>query len=676
MKFAFASGTRPLAGYTLKRGIGRGGFGEVYFAISDAGKEVALKKIERNFEIELRGVAQCLNLRHSNLVELYDVKYDSQEEPWVVMEYIAGRSLKEILDANPQGLPRDEIISWFRGIAAGVAYLHDHGIVHRDLKPANIFDDASTVKIGDYGLSKYISTSRRSGHTESVGTCHYMAPEIGKGEYGKEIDLYALGVVLFEMLTGRVPFEGESSQEVLMKHLTDEPDLEMVAAEFRPLIAKALRKDPELRYSTVDAMLAEFDAAVDPGAGHFTPETEPEAEVLEIPPSAMLPTRLETPPSAMNSRQRSPLKEPPLYIGEAGEGIELGPVKHGPAKAPPLSRPGVSAPMRTPSRAGTATLPAAAAVRPTPARQPMRPAVPRSPGAQSSAGTIANGIVILAMFACLGVSIIAFPNIVPVAALLGLAYLIYAGVSELVQLTKTDGIRITAASPATDSPEMIGRQVLRMRTAWDRVGELSGSFLAATLVTGVLCLLMTALTGQLSADPLAVNFFVWLTISSSLGSWLILAAGKLWEPDTGEPWKRRFVLLMLGLVSGALSWGVSEMLLVNLRDAWLMPSLFGSLLPRNLHALNGAPTLALYLLYFGVTFSLIPWWKHTDPLREARLSIGAVAGVAIASLIFPFPQPWGLTIAVASSIAAQLAATWIGSAERRSMEARWKQTHG
>jgi hypothetical protein len=133
---------------------------------------------------------------------------------------------------------------------------------------------------------------------------------------------------------------------------------------------------------------------------------------------------------------------------------------------------------------------------------------------------------------------------------------------------------------------------------------------------------------------------------------------------------------MLGLVSGALSWGVGEMLLVSLRDAWVFPSLFGNLLPRSLHALNGAPTLSLYLLYFGVTFSLIPWWKHTDPLRESRLSVGAVAAAAMASLIFPFPQPWGLTIAVASSIAAQLAATWINSAERRSLEARWKQRHG
>ena len=121
------------------------------------------------------------------------------------------------------------MLRWFDGIAQGVAYLHDHGIVHRDLKPGNIFLDQGTVKIGDYGLSKFISCSRRSGQTESVGTFHYMAPEIGLGRYGKEIDIYALGILLYEMLSGHVPFEGESSQEIIMKHLTTPPNLDCVS---------------------------------------------------------------------------------------------------------------------------------------------------------------------------------------------------------------------------------------------------------------------------------------------------------------------------------------------------------------------------------------------------------------------------------------------------------------
>src|SRR5437868_1359941 len=90
LKFAFASGSKPLAGYTIKRGVGRGGFGEVYYAVSDAGKEVALKLIRRNLDVELRGVTHCLNLKHANLVSLFDIKQDEQDNSWVVMEYVAG----------------------------------------------------------------------------------------------------------------------------------------------------------------------------------------------------------------------------------------------------------------------------------------------------------------------------------------------------------------------------------------------------------------------------------------------------------------------------------------------------------------------------------------------------------------------------------------------------------
>ena len=101
------------------------------------------------------------------------------------------------------------------------------------------------MKIGDYGLAKFISCSRRSGQTESVGTVHYMAPEIANGRYGREIDIYALGIMLYEMLTGRVPFEGESVGEVLMKHLTAEPDLSALDEPYRDIVQRALAKDPE-----------------------------------------------------------------------------------------------------------------------------------------------------------------------------------------------------------------------------------------------------------------------------------------------------------------------------------------------------------------------------------------------------------------------------------------------
>ncbi|HEX5103985.1 MAG TPA: serine/threonine-protein kinase, partial [Pirellulaceae bacterium] len=306
MKFLYASGSRPLEGYTIKRGIGRGGFGEVYFATSEAGKELALKHVQRNLEVELRGVGQCLNLKHQNLINLYDIRYDEQGDAWVVMEYVAGDSLKDVIDRNPNGLPLDQVEFWFRGIAAGTAYLHDHGIVHRDLKPGNIFEDSGCVKIGDYGLSKFISTSRKSAQTESVGTFHYMAPEIGKGVYGKEIDIYALGVVLYEMISGAVPFDGESSQEIIMKHLTADPDLSGIPQPYRSIIERALQKDPQKRFTSVKEMISALDnvplAGTKPGPG-VSPPASPGAADL-------------------------------LYIGAEDEGIELGPLELHPENNP------------------------------------------------------------------------------------------------------------------------------------------------------------------------------------------------------------------------------------------------------------------------------------------------------------------------------------------------------
>ncbi len=156
-RYTFSSGARPLDGYTIKRAIGRGGFGEVYFATSDAGKEVALKLILRNLEVERRGVVQCMNLKCPNLLTVYDLKQNDAGESFVIMEYVAGPSLSTVLNRHPGGLPLEEVRTWLKGLVEGVAYLHDHGVVHRDLKPANLFMEEGIVKIGDYGLAKLMT---------------------------------------------------------------------------------------------------------------------------------------------------------------------------------------------------------------------------------------------------------------------------------------------------------------------------------------------------------------------------------------------------------------------------------------------------------------------------------------------------------------------------------------
>lgn len=303
MKFTYSSGQRPLEGYTLKRGIGKGGFGEVYLAVSDGGKEVALKQIRGNLEIELRGVAQCLNLKHPNLVHLYDLKTDATGDHWVVMEYVAGETLGTVLSRHPNGLPRELAREWFLALARAVGYLHDHGIVHRDLKPGNIFLENGIVKVGDYGLSKSIGPSHRTAQTQSVGTVHYMAPEISTGNYNKQIDVYAAGVILYEMLTGHVPFEGESAAEILMKHLTATPDLSKLLPEYVPVVSRALSKNPVHRFASV----AEMARVVEALGQEAQPRSQP-AAAPELPVSRAVPVLEEAgPPPRQPARPQEPV---------------------------------------------------------------------------------------------------------------------------------------------------------------------------------------------------------------------------------------------------------------------------------------------------------------------------------------------------------------------------------
>ena len=253
--FQYKHGDRPLEGYRIERAAGRGGFGEVYYAISDSGREVALKAILGYEQIELRGISQCMNLKSPHLVTIFDVKYNDQGRPFVIMEFVNGPSLRQLLDESPAGLGEQKAAFFLREIAKGLTFLHESGIVHRDLKPANIFYENGYVKICDYGLSKAISTNHHSGQTVTVGTVHYMAPEIGVGKYDRSIDIYALGACLYEMLTGTPPFIGASPSEVLMKHLSTEPDCSGISEPFRTVICKAMAKDPTQRYQSVQEMV-------------------------------------------------------------------------------------------------------------------------------------------------------------------------------------------------------------------------------------------------------------------------------------------------------------------------------------------------------------------------------------------------------------------------------------
>ena len=272
--FQYKNGDRPLDGFTIQRAAGRGGFGEVYYALSDSGREVALKAVQGYEQIELRGISQCMNLKSPHLVTIFDVKYNDMGKPFVIMEFVSGPSLRQLLDESPAGLGTQKAAFFLREMGKGLTFLHECGIVHRDLKPGNVFFENGYVKIGDYGLSKAISPTQHSGQTVTVGTVHYMAPEIGVGKYDRSIDIYAMGAVLYEMLTGTVPFIGASPSEILMKHLQAEPDMSGIPEPFNMVIRKAMAKNPVDRYQTVQEMVeAVFGTEhVRMSMSHFSPD--------------------------------------------------------------------------------------------------------------------------------------------------------------------------------------------------------------------------------------------------------------------------------------------------------------------------------------------------------------------------------------------------------------------
>jgi eukaryotic-like serine/threonine-protein kinase len=647
-RFLHPGGSRPLEGFTIKRGIGHGGFGEVYFATSDAGKEVALKLIRRNLEIELRGIRHCLNLKHPNLLSVFDIREDARGDKWVVMEYVSGDSLEGAVAAHVDGMPINDVLNWIHGIGAGVACLHDHGIVHRDLKPGNIFCDEGVVKIGDYGLSKFISCSRRSGQTESIGTVHYMAPEVANGRYGKEIDVYALGIVLYEMLTGRVPFEGESVGEILMKHLTATPDVSMLAEPYRSVVARALEKDPAKRFGTAGAMLAALPRPEQPSPG-----------AAQMPPGG----------------------------------------------GQPNERPAPDAP------AGAAPYVAAAATNEEPIYRAVRQVLggmSQSLG-QTWNETNLNGPAKIVVLVLGGIALLVLANsLAPIAVTLFLVYGVYWVIrsvvlsiqgpphprSGVVPPTPPAAARAHRRQPPAGAPFKPAARCVRpredLRPRWarhekaadalvlkptrERVTELIGSMLGGAVVAVTMCLVM-ALVGSLGSDEIYARHYSrlgWLILMSVVGTWTILVPTKAWEGSRGEPRLRRFVLMIFGLCLGLVAAGTTVALMVDLPHDSNIPSLavgeITGLQSATMYAQHAPAQMKYYLAAFGLLLLTIRWWRQTDPLRKSRLSLWTMFGCALMAALIAdacgFPQPWLVMFACAVSVSVQLSSPWIHPRQR------------
>lgn len=249
-----------LGKYEILEELGRGGFGIVYKAKDTVlNRLVAIKVLHPNlvndptFLVRFKQEAQiAAQLDHPNLVPVYDF---GQEEGryYIAMGYMPGGSLKELLKGEG-AFSQDRALDVFNKISAGLQYAHEQGIIHRDLKPGNIlFDNLGQPRVSDLGFAKVVSSSASASMSTSgglIGTPAYMAPEIWRGKLATpQTDVYSMGCILYEILTGEVLFEGDTSAELMTMHLLDGPQFKAPLPDpIRQVLAHALEREPRDRY--------------------------------------------------------------------------------------------------------------------------------------------------------------------------------------------------------------------------------------------------------------------------------------------------------------------------------------------------------------------------------------------------------------------------------------------
>ncbi|HZG76984.1 MAG TPA: Stk1 family PASTA domain-containing Ser/Thr kinase, partial [Paenibacillus sp.] len=271
------NGTTLSGRYELIERVGGGGMALVYKARDTLlNRHVAVKVLrqqyvhDEEFIRRFRREAQsAASLSHPNVVSIYDVGQDG-ETHFIVMEYVEGANLNDIIKAQAP-LQTAEAVHIATQICDALEHAHTNGIIHRDIKPHNILIGKNgRVKVTDFGIARAITTSTITQTGSVIGSVHYFSPEHAKGvTAGEKSDLYSLGIVLYQMLTARLPFIGESPISVALKHLqepVEDPRVvnPMIPQSVENVILKSLRKRPEERYVSAGEMLRDLESCLAP----------------------------------------------------------------------------------------------------------------------------------------------------------------------------------------------------------------------------------------------------------------------------------------------------------------------------------------------------------------------------------------------------------------------------
>jgi serine/threonine-protein kinase len=283
--------------YRIVRKLGAGGMADVYLAEDqELGRRVAIKILngrhandDQFIERFRREAKNAAALNHPNIVSIYD-RGNAEDTYYIAMEYLDGRTLKELIVGHGQA-PVRVAVEYARQILSALRFAHRHGIVHRDIKPHNVLvDREGRVKVTDFGIAR-AGTSQMTETGSIVGTAQYLSPEQARGgEVDQRSDLYSLGVVLYELVTGKTPFEGDTPVEIAMKHLSNTPQTPSelrsdIPPELDMVIMRALAKDPDERYQSADEMEADLDR-VARGAPVAAATVDAATQVLSRPATA------------------------------------------------------------------------------------------------------------------------------------------------------------------------------------------------------------------------------------------------------------------------------------------------------------------------------------------------------------------------------------------------------